>query len=109
MTAVVRTIVGLLVRRVYAEVERLTGGVRLTADELRFGVERYGRRLVDPPESAWSSLDAVLVTDSEPPTHHVAFDLWAEGEGRADLTLEMWLSPMPDGGFRAEVLVLHTL
>jgi hypothetical protein len=109
MTAVVRTIVDLLVRGDYVEVERLTEGVRLTADELRFAVDRYGRRLVDPPDSAWSKLDAVLVTDAEPPRHHVTFDLWAEDEGQSDLTLEMWLSEAPDGGFRAQILNLHTL
>jgi hypothetical protein len=51
----------------------------------------------------------VLVTDSEPPTHHIAFDLWAEGVGQSDLTLEMWLSRTPDDGFRPQILDLHTL
>ena len=104
-----RSIVSLLVRGEYDQIERVTAGDRLPADELRFAVERYGRRLVDPPEDAWSDLDAVLVAGSNPPTHHVAFDLWAEGEGRTDLTLEASVSRLPDGTVRVQVLDLHTL
>lgn len=104
-----RHLVELLVEKKYDEIERMTGGQRLSSAELRQAVIDYGRILTIPPEDAWSRLDVVEVKASNRPTFSVRFDLWANGK-RSDLSIEVtFVEISPDGEFQVEVDDLHVL
>jgi hypothetical protein len=102
----VRQVVELLARGEYAAVERLSGGVRLTADELAGAVRAYGRRLVVPPPVA-APLDVVPHADGG--GWSVDVPLWTAEEGRSDLTLQLTVLPGPGAAHRIEVDDLHVL
>jgi hypothetical protein len=104
-----RIVVDLLVRGEYEAVERLSGGRRLSAPEMRAAVEGYGRHLVMPPDAEWRQLDAVRISGSEPPSHHVVVPLWTAEEGRSDLSLELRLTESQPGVYETEVLDIHSL
>jgi hypothetical protein len=105
----VRSIVGMLVARDYAGIERETEGQRLTAAELENGVAEYGRTLVMPPEHAFQKIDVVQVTAPGPRRWSIRFDLWSAEEGRSDLSLEMTIIERADGTLMVEVDDLHVL
>lgn len=87
----VREIVELLVAGKYAEVERITKRVRLSAEEMAKAISDYGRQLVIPPEEAFGLLDVVEVRNMQPPRWSVTMPLWTREEGRSDLSLELTL------------------
>ena len=82
----VREVVELLARGEYAALERLTGGVRLTADEMATAVAEYGRTLIVPLPGA-APLDVVPHRDGG--GWSVDVPLWTAEEGRSDLTLQL--------------------
>lgn len=85
----VREIVELLAAGKYAEVEALTGGIRLSAQEMAKAIVDYGRQLVIPPEEAFGLMDVVEVRNVQPPRWSVTMPLWTREEGRSDLSLEL--------------------
>jgi hypothetical protein len=85
----VREVMELLAAGSYAEVERLTKRVRLTAQEMETVIRDYGRRLVVPPEGAFEFMDVVEVRNADPPSWSVTMPLWTREEGRSDLSLEL--------------------
>jgi hypothetical protein len=106
----VRIVVGLLVKQQYDVVESMTRGRRLKAEHLAEAVSTYGRTLVERGSDWWSTVDVTPVRVS-PGTFHVAAPLWTAEEGRSDLTLEMWLIPLPiePPVYDVEILSLHVL
>lgn len=83
-----RVIVQLLVNKDYAELERLTRGVRLSADDVAAAVRDYGRTLVMPPMTAFSRPDVIAIRGSAPPAYSVRFHLYTEEEGMSDLEVQ---------------------
>jgi hypothetical protein len=84
----VERVVELLVRGEYVDLERITGGRRLSASQLEEAVRQYGRTLRLPPDGQLK-LDVIQVTGRMPPTWSTRCDLWTHEEGRSDLTLEL--------------------
>ncbi len=87
----VREIIELLVTGRYAELETLTKGVRLSAQEMAKAISDYGRQLVMPPEEAFQLMDVVEIRNAQPPRWSVTMPLWTQAEGRSDLSLELTL------------------
>jgi hypothetical protein len=86
-----RQIVELLVEQNYQQVVALTSGVRLCEEEISRTISQYGRTLMSPPESAFSSM---AIQEVKAPRiagvrqWAVAISLWTKEEGRSDLTVE---------------------
>ena len=79
----------LLVSGKYAKLESLTGGVRLSANEIRKAVSDCGRTLVTPPESAFALMEVVRVKNVEISEWSITMPLWTQEEGRSDLSMEL--------------------
>jgi hypothetical protein len=77
------------VARRYAELEALTQGHRLSAQEMRNAISGYGRKLVSPPDEAFELMDVVQVQGAHPPQWSVRMPLWTREEGRSDLSIEV--------------------
>jgi len=89
--ASVREVAALLARGEYVTLERLTGGVRLTAAEMRAAVAAYPARLLVPPSANEPSLEVVAVV-GEPWVSQqwaVRVPLWTVEEGRSDLEMRL--------------------
>lgn len=98
-----------LVSEDYAAIERFSRGVRLSADLLRQAASEYGRKIIMPPPSAFESIDAILINGSNPQKWSIRFDLWVEGEGRSDLSLECTFIESSNELMIAEIDNLHVL
>ncbi|HEX6953458.1 MAG TPA: hypothetical protein VF156_01150 [Agromyces sp.] len=86
-----RPIVDALVQGRYDDVERMTHGVRATAEEPRIRMEEFGgpAALADAPESEWAALEVVEIGGAEPRAWFVDVDLWTADGERSDLTLSL--------------------
>ena len=101
-----RSVVEMLVAGNFSGVEALSGGIRLSASEIRNAIREYGESLTKPPDTAYDDLDAIEVTGSDPRRWSVRFDLWTEQEGKSDLSLEVTII---DDGPQIEIDNLHIL
>jgi hypothetical protein len=108
-SSVVRIVVTMLVDRDYAALERLTNSMQLTAGEIAQAVQDYGAALVMPPPTVFNELDVVEVENAKPRTWSVRHDLWAEGEGKSDLSLELTLRESANEGYVVEIDGIHVL
>jgi len=79
----------LLVTGKYADLERLTHGTRLTANEMAKAVADYGKQLTLPPQDGFKLMNMVEVKNAQPKRWSVTMPLWTKEEGRSDLTLEL--------------------
>lgn len=102
----VARVVDLLVARDYLEIERITGGRRLTAAMIQEAIETYGRTLAPPDEEV--RLDVIEVEGATDRTWSVRAELFTLEEGRSDLTLECTVVER-DGEISVELDNLHVL
>ncbi len=105
-------VIDLLVRGEYRSLEVLSGGNRLTAEQLQQAVAEYGCRLVPPPTNTIESLvygDVGEVKGSSPTHWPVYVILWTAEEGRSDLTLDLTLVDSPGELYSVEINDLHVL
>lgn len=102
----VRQVIELLVEQKYSELESLTKGIRLTAEDVRQAIATYDEKLVMPPDDSYRLMSVVRVRGAEPPKWSVAMPLWTENEGCSDLSIELMLIQQGDG-FRIEVDDIH--
>lgn len=86
-----KKLVELLVSGHYQELERLSGGVRLTCADIDQAICDYDGVLMTPPDSDLDNIDMIEITDSNPRTWSVRYDLWTEEKGKSDLSLEVTL------------------
>ncbi|MEJ2419122.1 MAG: hypothetical protein P8Y45_19780 [Exilibacterium sp.] len=105
----IKKIVELLVNKKYQELERLSGGVRLTATEIEQAIYDYDGVLKTPPESDFENIDAIEVTGADPKSWSVRYDLWTEEEGRSDLSLEVTLIESDNELMGVELDNIHVL
>jgi len=103
----IRDVVDLLARGDYLAVERLSAGIRLTAQEMAAAINAYGRHLIVPPSAAAAPLNVISHADGG--GWSVDVPLWTLEEGRSDLTLQLTVRREADGGHRVEVDDLHVL
>lgn len=106
---VVEEIVTRLVAKDYGQLETLTKGQRLPAEEMASAIEEYGKTLVMPPAEAFDDLDVVEVKGSKLRTFGIRFPLWTSEEGRSDLTLELTVSGDADANPTIQIDDLHVL
>ncbi|MFD9902449.1 hypothetical protein [Mesorhizobium sp. NPDC059025] len=85
----VNTVMALLVERRYAEIERITGGIRMNAGDLGNIVSEYGIEIVMPPEGRYRELDVISVSLAGMPTFSVVTDVWTKIDGKSDVSIEM--------------------
>jgi len=107
--AILRDLVAQLAAGHYADLERRTNGVRLSAGELAGAVQAYGRRIIPPPNSAEWVLDVVPITGATPAAWSVNVPIWTAEEGLSDLTLELTIRASPAGDYVVEIDDLHVL
>ncbi len=93
----------------YKELQSISSGIRLSAEQLQEAVKEYGHKLIIPPENQFEELDVIEVLNSVPRKWSVRFDLWTEDEGRSDLTLEFTLIEQDEKGLGVELDNLHVL
>jgi len=105
----IKKIVGLLVQKKYPEIEQLSCGVRLTAEEISQAICDYDGILILPPENDFNNVDVIEITESKPRSWSVRYDLWTEEEGRSDLSLEVTLIDSKDEVMGVELDNLHVL
>jgi hypothetical protein len=87
----VKRVIEMLVRREFDELQNMTNGVRLTASEMAAAIDLYGRKLMLPPDDAYSLLDVIEVRASMPKRWSTYMPLWTQEEGRSDLSFELTL------------------
>ncbi|MBO2463632.1 DUF7668 domain-containing protein [Actinomadura violacea] len=105
----VRVVVGLLVRGEYEELETLTEARRFTAAQIAAAIERHGRDLISPPDSAFREVEAVDVPREAPDERafRVAFPLWTAQDGLSDLTLGLTVAEVMEGVWTVELEGVH--
>jgi hypothetical protein len=108
LISTVQRLVRLLVAGKLDDVERLTKGNRLKAQEIKEAISTYGRHLVAPPADAFNSMELVKIRDSNPPRWSVVMPLWTREEGRSDLSIELTLIEN-QGTFQIELDDIHVL
>ena len=92
----VARIIALLVTAEYGQIVELTGGVRMSAEEIGSTISDYSRTLVNPPENAYQLLDVIRVNNTAREQYSVRMPLWTEQEGRSDLTLDLMVTASDD-------------
>jgi|SRR5690554_5233353 len=97
----VRHIYSLLQSQQYEAVEKLTNGIRLSADEIEEAITDYGCRLVPYPDSV--ELDIVEVTGSTPKEWSVVAPVFTVEEGLSDLSIELSLVDNGQEIYRSEL------
>ena len=98
----------LLAQRDYYGLEALTGGVRLSANEIEQAIRDYGRTVVLPPLAGQDLLDAIEVITAKSETWSVIMPFWTAEEGRSDLSVEMTIV-IQDGEATIELDGIHVL
>jgi hypothetical protein len=101
-------IIDLLVKGKFDEIELLTRGARLPAEQIETAIVQYGRTLVAHPVDAFSFMDVIEIRNSSPASWSITMPLWTKEEGRSDLSLELTLVE-EDGGFKVELDDIHVL
>jgi hypothetical protein len=104
----VESILKLLVDNDFKAAAARTAGVRLSEQEMREAVRRYGRTLVSGANEQLDAIDAVEVKNASPSRWSVNVPLWTREEGRSDLTLELTLIDEGDA-LRTEIDDIHVL
>ncbi len=88
----IKRVVGDLVARRYQELEVDGRAGRVTADELREAVDRYGRTLREPGDEELAQSVHAYPLDASRVDFAVDVDLWTVEEGQSDLTLQLLVS-----------------
>jgi hypothetical protein len=105
----VERVVGLFEKEAYEELETLSGGNRLSAEEMKEAVTNYGRKIAPFPEAGYKELDIVEVDHSNPKRWSVYISLFTDDEGRSDLTLSVTLTESATSLFKVEIEDIHVL
>ena len=84
----------------YAEIAADGRAGRLSEDEIRTAVHKYGKTLVPLPDEGWELADEYPQVDA-PNTTALDVPLWTKEEGRSDLTLSLTTTK------EAETYVVH--
>lgn len=104
----VSEIIRLLVERQFKQLETLTNGVRLPAEQIQTAVDQYGRTLVVPPSDAFKLMDVVEVHGRHPSQWSITMPLWTKEEGRSDLSIELTITQGTEK-FHIELDDIHVL
>lgn len=105
----VRHVASLLEKEAYEELESLSQGVRLSAEEMKEAIRSYGRKITCFPEAACKELDIVEVLGSIPKQWRINVPLFTESEDHSDLTLSVTLIESETALHKIEVDDIHVL
>jgi hypothetical protein len=84
-------IIDLLVEQDFETIEFATRSSRQVRPDLKSAISEYGRALVAPDKTWWSTVTVTAVEEDAGGGLHVAAPTWTAEEGRPDLTLELRL------------------
>jgi hypothetical protein len=98
----------LLVREEFDVLEKLTSGVRLSADELKQATTDFAFRLMPWPHGVDIPMEVGRIEGRDPTAWYVVFPAYTAEEGRSDLSLELTLTRSGDD-FDVEFEDLHVL
>lgn len=85
-----RKILAMLANRRYEKIDSVTGGIRLTGNEIKNIIDSYGVDVTLPPDGESLDLDIVeLYGDDSPKRYSVVFNVWTEQEGKSDMSVEL--------------------
>lgn len=101
----VALVMALLVKRRYEEIEQMTNGIRLSANDIGNIVSGQGIDIVMPPEGKDLELDVIAVSQAAMPTFSIVTDVWTK-DGKSDVSLEMTVK-IDEGNTIIEVDNLH--
>ena len=105
----VKKILDLLINKDYLEIEYLSHGIRLSANNIQEAINEYGCTITYPP-LLFKMIDVVQIKGKTPLTYSVRLDLWTEEEGRSDLSLEMTLIDIGEGDYcKVEIDDIHVM
>ena len=107
--AAVAHVVSLLATAQYESIYALAPTSRVSPAHMRAAVEKYGRTLVTLPLGAQALIDYVPIQNANPPAWSVVVPLFTAEEGRSDLSLELQITRLSDGGYKVEVDDIHVL
>ena len=102
-------LVELIVKCDFEELQRISNGVRLSANEMRTAVEDYPATIIMNENMDLQSLDIIEITHSNPKAYSVDIDLWSKEEGRSDLTLQTTLTESDTDLMYIEIDDIHVL
>ncbi len=102
-------LLSLFVRCDFVALERVSHGVRLTANEMELAIKEYGSMIVMPPSKVYEDLDIIEIEGASPKSWSVRFDFWTEKEMPSDLTLELTLISSKEDLLKVEIDNIHVL
>lgn len=100
---IVRKVVALLAAKNYRELEILSAGIRLTADQIEYAVRDYGRTIIPLPSDGVMLIDYVAIQGAHPPAWSVFVPLFTQEEGRSDLSVDLTLKKSELGSLAIEL------
>jgi len=103
-----RFILNLFVLGDYDALEKISNGVRLTAEEMKSAIREFGGTISMPPDNAFKDLDIIEIVGTEPQAWSVRFDLWTD-KGISDLTLELTLIDSANDLLKIEIDNIHVM
>lgn len=105
----VRKVIELLAARQYRELEALSRGIRLTAEQIESAVREYGRTVIPLPSSGVALIDYVSIQNANPAAWSAYVPLFTQEEGRSDLTIDLTLVESGTDLFEVELNDLRVL
>jgi hypothetical protein len=93
----------------YAELERLSGGKRLTVEQIKAAIKEYPEELAPRPAYDFEDLDIIHVRGSSPAEWSVYLHLWRKKGGRSDLTAELTIIDTVTGLYAFQIDNIHVL
>ena len=87
----------------FLELERITDGKRLTAEQIETAIEECPEVLGVRPSYKLEDGAIVFVSDSEPLQWSVYLHLWRKDGGRSDLTVELTIVDTGDERYKIEL------
>jgi hypothetical protein len=99
----------MLHERRFSELEQLSGGKRLTAEEIGRALDDYPEALTTRPAYELEDGEIVHVTESVPTQWSVYLHLWRRDGGRSDLTAELTITDSDAGLYSVQIDGIHVL
>jgi hypothetical protein len=93
----------------YAELEQLSGGMRLTAEEIESAIRSHPEPLGLRPAYELGDDEIVHVSGSTPAAWAVYLHLWRSDGKRSDLTVELTIADADSELYRVEIDDIHIL
>ena len=101
----VRHIYSMLLKKDYLQIESLTQGIRLNANEIGDAILEYGRVLTSYPDQI--NLDVIEIENSNPKSWSIVAPVYTVEEGLSDLSIEITLIQSSKDQYKIELDDIH--